>query len=188
MLQSAACNRSFCNLQSSIPIMARVGIALGSNLGDCLCNLGAARDMLCKLMPDGVSCLQAPVYRSAPLDCPPDSPDFFNTVIEISYTGNPHQLLVQTAGIESLIGRPDSYRKNAPRVIDLDILYFGNETLNDGTLTIPHPEITRRRFVLQPLADIRPELVLPEDKLTIEQHLHQLDSGEQPLTLEQSDW
>lgn len=166
----------------------RVGIALGSNLGNRLPHLQVARDMLCKLMPEEALYLQAPVYQSEPVDCPPESPDFFNTVIEIDYIGTPHQLLEYTQGIEFHLGRGIVYQTNAPRIIDVDILYFGNDTLKGGILTIPHPELTHRRFVLQPLADIRPNLTLPGDHATISEHLHHLDSGEPPLTLVQSDW
>ncbi|MCP5538303.1 MAG: 2-amino-4-hydroxy-6-hydroxymethyldihydropteridine diphosphokinase [Akkermansiaceae bacterium] len=166
----------------------RVGIALGSNLGNRIAHLQAARDMLRKLMPEDALYMQAPVYQSEPLDCPPDSPDFFNTVVEIDYIGRPHDLLEYTQGIEFHLGRGIVYQQNAPRIIDVDILYFGTETLNGGILTIPHPELTHRRFVLQPLADIRSQMILPGDNATIAEHLHHLDSDEPPLKLVQSDW
>jgi 2-amino-4-hydroxy-6-hydroxymethyldihydropteridine diphosphokinase len=169
-----------------------VGIALGSNLGSTLgnrlCNIKAARDMLGKLMPADAQLIQAPIYQSAPLDCPPGSPDFLNTVVEIRYAGLPHELLKQTQKIESSLGRDRIYQNNAPRPIDLDILYFGNESLDDEVLCIPHPEITRRRFVLEPLAAIRPDLVLHGESMTIAEHLQHLDSGEVPLTLMKVDW
>ncbi len=71
----------------------RVGIALGSNLGNRLTHIRKARNMLRKLMPEDAHYLQAPVYQSEPVNCPPDSPDFFNTVIEIDYIGLPYELL-----------------------------------------------------------------------------------------------
>jgi 2-amino-4-hydroxy-6-hydroxymethyldihydropteridine diphosphokinase len=166
----------------------RVGIALGSNLGNRLNHLQVARDMLLKTMPDDALFMQAPIYQSEPVDCPDNSPDFYNTVIEIDYIGRPHELLECTQGVEFHFGRGVVHQLNAPRIIDIDILYFGTETVSGGILTIPHPEITHRRFVLQPLADIRPQLILPGDKATIEEHLHHLDSDEPPLTLVQSDW
>jgi 2-amino-4-hydroxy-6-hydroxymethyldihydropteridine diphosphokinase len=166
----------------------RVGIALGSNLGNRLSHLKLARDMLCKLMPEDVAYFQAPIYQSEPVDCPDDSPDFFNTVIEIDYIGTPYELLAYTQGVEFHLGRGILYQTNAPRIIDVDILYFGNETVNGGILTIPHPQLTHRRFVLQPLADIRPELILPGDNATIAEHFHHLDSDEPPLTLVQTHW
>ena len=170
----------------------RVGIALGSNLdsplGDRLSNIKLARDLLEKLTPDGTELIQAHVYQSEPLDCPEDSPVFLNTVIELSYDGSPGELLRQTQAIERQLGRDVIREKNAPRIIDIDILYFGTDLYHDASLTLPHPEMTRRRFVLQPLADIRPDLILPGDDITIADHLQHLDSAEPPLSLEQVNW
>jgi 2-amino-4-hydroxy-6-hydroxymethyldihydropteridine diphosphokinase len=70
----------------------------------------------------------------------------------------------------------------------VDILYFGDETVDAGLLVLPHPRLTTRRFVLQPLADIRPDLVLPGDTATIREHLLHLDSPEPPLALVQANW
>ncbi len=170
----------------------RVGIALGSNLdsplGDRLSNIKLARDLLEKLTPDGTELIQAHVYQSEPLDCPEDSPVFLNTVIELSYDGSPGELLRQTQAIERQLGRDVIREKNAPRIIDIDILYFGTDLYHDASLTLPHPEMTHRRFVLQPLADIRPDLILPGDDITIADHLQHLDSAEPPLSLEQVNW
>lgn len=170
----------------------RVGIALGSNLdsplGDRLSNIKHARNLLEKLTPDGTELIQAHVYQSEPLDCPEDSPVFLNTVIELSYDGSPDELLRQTQAIERQLGRDVIREKNAPRIIDIDILYFGTDLYHDALLTLPHPEMTHRRFVLQPLADIRPELILPGDDITIADHLLHLDSAEPPLSLEQVNW
>jgi len=173
-------------------VATRVGIALGSNLdsplGDRLSNIKLARDLLEKLTPDGTELIQAHVYQSEPLDCPEDSPVFLNTVIELSYDGSPGELLRQTQAIERQLGRDVIREKNAPRIIDIDILYFGTDLYHDALLTLPHPEMTHRRFVLQPLADIRPELILPGDDITIADHLLHLDSAEPPLSLEQVNW
>jgi len=173
-------------------VATRVGIALGSNLdsplGDRLSNIKLARDLLEKLTPDGTELIQAHVYQSEPLDCPEDSPVFLNTVIELSYDGSPGELLRQTQTIERQLGRDVIREKNAPRIIDIDILYFGTDLYHDALLTLPHPEMTHRRFVLQPLADIRPELILPGDDITIADHLLHLDSAEPPLSLEQVNW
>ncbi len=167
----------------------RAGIALGSNLGNRLANLRKARDMLLTLMPEGTQYLQAPVYISSPVNCPADSPDFFNTVVEIDFIGTPHDLLRSTQGIEFHIGRVAVAQTNAPRIIDLDILYFDDVKLQDGgILTLPHPRLIYRRFVLQPLVDIRPELVLPGDVATVGEHFRRLDSDEPELNLLQSAW
>lgn len=166
----------------------RVGIALGSNLGNRLAHLQRARDLIRQLTPEDTAYLQAPVYQSEPVDCPENSPDFFNTVIEIDYIGTAHELLAHTQGIEFHLGRGIVYEVNAPRIIDIDILYFGNEMISGGILTIPHPELIHRRFVLQPLSDICPDMSLPNDSATIKEHLDHLDTGESPLALVQTHW
>lgn len=167
---------------------SRVGLALGSNVGDRIANLRTARKLLRALTPVGVHYEQAPVYQSEPVDCPPGSPDFFNTVIELDYVGGPLQLLEDTRAIEYHLGRKAAPERNAPRVIDIDILYFDDLVIDAGLLVIPHPEMTHRRFVLQPLCEIRPHLVLPGDRVTVSEHLRRLDSGEAELTLVQAQW
>ena len=132
--------------------------------------------------------LQAPVYQTSPLACPAGSPDFFNTVVEISYDGSPEELLQHTQAIELTLGRCRSSTHHAPRSIDIDLLYFGDATHASDGLVIPHPRLTQRRFVLQPLADIRPELILPGDCLTIATHLAGLVSAEPAPELVQREW
>ena len=166
----------------------RVGIALGTNLGDRIGNLRAARELLRGLTPVGVHFEQAPIYQSEPVDCPDDAPDFYNTVIELDYVGEPAQLLEDTQAIEFHLGRQASAAPNAPRVIDIDILYFDQLVIDAGLVVIPHPRMIHRRFVLQPLAEIRPQLTLPGDRVTISEHLRRLDSGERELTLVQAQW
>lgn len=163
------------------------GIALGSNLGNRLRHLQDARDLLLRIAEPG-SLLQAPVYQTEPVACPPDSPDFYNTVVEIRYAGSAHDLLDATQAIEFRLGRVASPERNAPRVIDVDILYFGDERIDGELLDLPHPRLTSRRFVLQPLADIRPDLVLPGDQVSIAEHLRHLDSQEPPLANVQAVW
>ncbi len=166
----------------------RVGLSLGSNLGDRLANLREARKLLRRLTPVGVHYEQAPVYQSDPFECPPGSPDFYNTVIELDYVGDPYRLHQDTQGIEYHLGRETVRERNAPRVIDIDILYFDQLVIDDPLLVIPHPRMTHRRFVLQPLAEIRPRLVLPGDRDSISEHLRRLDSGEPELRMVQATW
>jgi len=168
--------------------MPRVGIALGSNLGERLAKLQAARELLRRVARPGAKLLQAPIYQTAPVACPDGSPDFFNTVVEIGFTGTPRDLLAHTQAIEAALGREPDALRNAPRLIDIDLLYFGNASLAADGLVLPHPRLTRRRFVLQPLADIRPELVLPGDHLTISDHLTRLPSNEPGLILVRAVW
>lgn len=166
----------------------RVGIALGSNLGNRLMHLREARDMLRELVEPDSLYLQAPVYQSEPVDCSDESPDFFNTVIEIDYVGEPYELLLKTQGIEFHLGRESVHEVNAPRIIDVDILYFGDVSMKEDILSIPHPRLIYRRFVLQPLNDIRTNLILPGDEVTISEHLRHLETDEPPLTLVQTTW
>ena len=168
--------------------MPRVALALGSNLGDRLANLRAARDRLVALGPSGGGPLQAPIYQTAPVQCPADSPDFYNTVVEIDYSGTPAELLAQTQRIEHQLGRAAAAERNAPRIIDVDMLYFGEVVLRSGSLELPHPRLTRRRFVLQPLADLRPDLKLPGDATSIAEHLSRLESDEPLLVRVMEEW
>ena len=144
--------------------------------------------MLLNLMPPGTTFLQSGIYQSEPVDCPPNSPDFYNAVVEIDYIGKPHELLQATQGIEWRLGRASSPITNAPRSIDLDILYYDNVVMDEDILTLPHPRLTDRRFVLIPLADIHPHLVLPGDETTVGEHLRQLDTDESNPILIQTVW
>jgi len=180
------------NQISSIPPSASkssvsAGIALGSNLGNRLRNLQDARDLLQRIAEPG-SLLQAPIYQTEPVACPEESPDFYNTVVEIRYAGSAQDLLDATQAIELRLGRLASPERNAPRVIDVDILYFGDQRIDGALLELPHPRLTSRRFVLQPLADIRPDLLLPGDQVSIAEHLRRLDSQEPPLVTVQAVW
>jgi 2-amino-4-hydroxy-6-hydroxymethyldihydropteridine diphosphokinase len=161
--------------------MARVGIALGSNLGDRAAHLNAAVAALREISTPGEPVWLAPFYETEPFNCPPGSPPFLNTVVEIAHDGEAPAFLGKLLGIEAALGRTRGAQRNAPRVIDMDLLYMGDEILTSETLVIPHPGIAGRRFVLQPLADIRPELVLPGQTRTVREMLDQLSDGGEPL-------
>ena len=162
--------------------MPRVGIALGSNLGDRLGNLQSACDCLREIATPGEPFLQASIYQTEPLLCPPGSPLFLNTVVEIDYAGSPFELLDLTRAIEKKLGRTESSERNAPRVIDVDLLYFGDEFIDTAALVLPHPRLGERRFVLQPCAEIRPGLILPGHTGSFAELLANLQSAEPPLT------
>lgn len=163
--------------------LVRAGIALGSNLGDRLSHLRSAinalRDIAIPLEPF----LQAPIYQTEPLLCPPGSPDFLNTVVEFGYRGSALDLLAAARDIETRLGRNRSGLQNEPRVIDVDLLYLGDLVHDDPDLQLPHPRIGERRFVLQPLAQIRPELRLPGHERTVSELLDGLSSDEAPLVV-----
>ncbi len=161
--------------------MPRVALALGSNLGDRLSHLRKALESLREIAVPGEPFLCAPIYQTEPRLCPTGSPDFFNTVVEISHEGSAFELLDLTQSIEKSLGRLPPVERNAPRVIDVDLLYFGDEIIDTETLVLPHPRIGERRFVLQPLASIRPELILPGEIQTVAKMLELLTTDEPPL-------
>lgn len=155
----------------------RAGIALGSNVGDRLGALTAARDRICGLRDVNPPVLTSAVYETAAVDCEPGAGKFLNAVIEVSHFGGPEELLAELRTIETTMGRPADHRRNTSRTIDLDLLYYGDEVMNTPELAIPHPRIAGRGFVLTPLADIRPELVLAGASRTVAEMLAQLRDG-----------
>ncbi|MDB6135246.1 MAG: 3-methyl-2-oxobutanoate hydroxymethyltransferase [Verrucomicrobiales bacterium] len=159
--------------------MTAYGIALGSNLGDRLSHLHAALGGLAQL---GTVTAVSPVYQTAPVDCAEDAPLFLNAVLELSSPLPPEAVMEKLRELERGLGRPERRPWNSPRPIDLDILYAGDTVLETGGLTLPHPRLHQRRFVLQPLADIRPRLVLPGFTVPVRRLLDDLDSNEPPLT------
>ncbi|MBG7606487.1 MAG: 2-amino-4-hydroxy-6-hydroxymethyldihydropteridine diphosphokinase [Verrucomicrobia bacterium] len=140
--------------------MPRVAIALGSNLGDRHANIAAATAALRDLATPGEPFLTASLHNTAPQNCPPDSPRFLNTVIDLHYSGaDPLEFLDRTQSLELALGREPNPVRNAPRLIDIDILLFGKTALNDTRLSLPHPRISERPFVLLPLQEIRPDFL-----------------------------
>ena len=153
----------------------RIAIALGSNLGGRLANLAAGRDAVLKLPGVSAPVLHSRVYETEPVGTGPDAGPFLNAVMEVEFTGGPHTLLAALRSIESALGRPMRYPRNAPRTLDLDILYAGVLVLHDDTLVVPHPRLSLRRFVLAPLNDFRPDLRLPGQTHTVAELLARLD-------------
>lgn len=141
--------------------MARIGISLGSNLGDRLAHLREAVDRLGPVR-EGGHLLRSPVYETEPVDCPPGSGSFYNAVVEIESSLAPLELLAFTQSIERELGRPEVRDRNAPRTIDLDLLYCDQLVLDEPDLVLPHPRMRQRAFVVLPLAAIRPDLVTTE--------------------------
>jgi 2-amino-4-hydroxy-6-hydroxymethyldihydropteridine diphosphokinase len=131
-------------------------IALGANLGDAQATLRVVFDELEKL-PDTTLNATSSLYRSPPFGENADGPDYINAVAKINTTLPPHQLLVELQKLEQKHGRERHYQ-NAPRTLDLDILLYGDVVLNDEQLTIPHPRMTNRAFVLMPLAEVDADL------------------------------
>lgn len=153
----------------------RVGLALGSNLGDRLANLRAARSSLIALPIASGPVLSSSLYETEPVGCEPGAAKFLNAVLEIGCASDAKELLGELHAIQQRLGRPDSHRRNQSRTIDIDILYVGDTQLDAPELQLPHPRLHQRRFVLAPLAEIRPDLVLPNQTCTIAELLAKLE-------------
>ena len=138
--------------------MAIVGISLGSNLGDRLANLRSAVRCL-DAVRSSPHLITSSIYETDPIDCPPGSGAFYNAVIEIETEIAPLELLSRTQAIETALGRPEDREVNAPRTVDLDLLYYDDLEIKEGALVLPHPRMFERAFVLKPLAEIRPDLI-----------------------------
>jgi 2-amino-4-hydroxy-6-hydroxymethyldihydropteridine diphosphokinase len=157
----------------------RTGVALGSNLGDRLENLRAARGRIVDLADVQLPVLSSGIYETEPVDCEPGADKFLNAVVEFGYEGEPVDLLEQLVRIEESLGRKRNHEKNVSRTIDIDLLYCGHRLIDNERLRLPHPRMHLRRFVLQPLADIRPDLVLPGQRKSIQKLLAELgEAGE----------
>lgn len=163
-------------------------IALGSNLGDRLAHLRRAASLILECLADARLIAAAPVYETAPVDCPDGSDAFYNTVIEIEADDEPLAVLDALRQIEAEMGRPNEHAHHAPRKIDLDILYADSLVMKHDRLTLPHPRMTQRRFVLEPLAVVRPQLVLPGQKDDVATLLALLSSAEPPLRIVAREW
>ena len=137
------------------PAIAYLG--LGTNLGDRRGNLREALARLRKTVD--VEALSS-IYESDPVGHA-DQPRFWNMVARVSTPLSPPELLAELTGIEQAMGRLRSFR-NAPRIIDLDILRYGDVVLNAPGLQLPHPRMTGRAFVLRPLAELAPALRDPQ--------------------------
>jgi len=179
----------------------RVGIALGSNLGDRLANLRAARDAIDSLaspltnprgsanlrrsapagsvvdLAAGKTILTSRVYETDPVGCEPGAAKFLNAVVEVEYDGDPTELLEKLIRIEESLGRDRNHARNVSRKIDIDILYADELNVQNERLQLPHPRMHLRKFVLQPLADIRPDLVLPNQTEPVGKLLAQIQDS-----------
>ncbi|SDF24742.1 2-amino-4-hydroxy-6-hydroxymethyldihydropteridine diphosphokinase [Dyella sp. 333MFSha] len=134
-------------------------IGLGGNLGDVRARLATAIDALGRV--PGVSVgARSRFYRTPPWGNV-DQPDFVNAAVAIDTTMGPHDLLDVLLATERDFGRVRDGERWGPRTLDLDLLAYGDRTIDDERLTVPHPRIAERAFVLLPLADIAPTLTLP---------------------------
>ena len=160
-------------------------VALGANLGDAAATLSGAAAEIAG-WSTGMA-LGSSLWRTAPVDCPPGSPPFLNAALGLrpKSVTTPESLLDNLLALESKLGRTRSGLANAPRVIDLDLIAFGTETRNMPTLILPHPEAHKRSFVLAPLAEFAPGLVLPGQQQTVSGLLAKLGQGGEVVKTEQ---
>ena len=149
-------------------------LCLGSNMGDRHENIDKALEYISQKLRVTE---KSSVYDTEPVGNP-EQPRFLNMVCQIKTMLKAVDLLVLTKAIEQKLGRMPG-RPNSPRPIDIDILFYGDEVVKTPELTIPHPPLTQRAFVLIPLAEITPALVHPMNKKTINELLKELKKGVQ---------
>lgn len=137
----------------------RAYVALGSNLGDSKQHLLDAIEALA-VLPDTSLIARSRIYRTPPWG-KLDQPDFLNAVVALETSREPHDLLDALLNIERAAGRERNGERWGPRTLDLDLLYVAGKAVNSERLTLPHPHIANRAFVLLPLHDVAPELDVP---------------------------
>jgi 2-amino-4-hydroxy-6-hydroxymethyldihydropteridine diphosphokinase len=139
----------------------RAYLGLGSNIGERLEHLLSAVSGLDAT--DGVRVLRcSSVYETEPVGEVTVQRDFYNAVIEVETTLEPHDLLARCKHVERELGRDPGGPRHGPRTIDVDVLLVGDLMTSDERLVLPHPEVTQRRFVLVPLLELDPNLALPD--------------------------
>jgi len=153
-------------------------VALGSNLGDSRRIILDAMTRLQHFSDQPI--LKSSLWQTTPVNCPPNSPLFVNAVVGFAPQKNetPESLLQILRALEKEFGRPPKKVLNEPRALDLDLIAFGTETRNSPGLVLPHPRAHSRRFVLQPLSEIAPDLILPGQSKTVSQLLAGLPETE----------
>jgi 2-amino-4-hydroxy-6-hydroxymethyldihydropteridine diphosphokinase len=158
-------------------------IALGSNVGDSQSILLRAMERLAGLSSRPL--LKSSLWQTTPVNCPPGSPMFLNAVVGLvaPLTETPESLLEKLLQIEKEFGRKSTNTPNEPRRLDLDLIAFGRATRTSKDLTLPHPRAHERQFVLQPLSEIAPALILPGQRRTVAELLAALHTGEKLVHL-----
>lgn len=163
-------DREYLNIVMTQNQPERIYLSLGTNLGNRELNLEAVK---CELPPEVVILDCSPVYQTEPWGFL-DQPDFLNQVLVVETSLSPYELLEHIKGIERKIGRKPSIRFG-PRIVDIDILFYGDRIIQEEDLVIPHPRLKDRAFVLIPLTDIDPDLKYPGTDLSISDLLLEID-------------
>ena len=148
-------------MEGSLRPLGRVGyLGLGSNEGDRLGNLRAARDAL--VLHEIAVEASSSVYETAPQGEVLDQPDFLNAALRVRTALGPEELLDAAKAVERDLGREPGGPRHGQRAIDVDVLLLGELEYSSARLSLPHREVTSRRFVLEPLLELDPELALPD--------------------------
>jgi 2-amino-4-hydroxy-6-hydroxymethyldihydropteridine diphosphokinase len=136
-------------------------VALGCNLGDCPRTLADAAVAIDALPCTSVTAASS-VYVTAPVGVDEPQPDYYNAVVRVSTALEPRMLLDALQRIETAAGRNrDDDVRNAPRTLDLDLVVYGDRVVDEPGLTVPHPRMAARAFVLAPFAEIAPDTIVP---------------------------
>jgi 2-amino-4-hydroxy-6-hydroxymethyldihydropteridine diphosphokinase len=159
-------------------VSATAYIAIGSNLGDSRATVLRAIARLQEFSDQPLA--TSSLLETKPVDCPPGSPNFVNAVVGLipRRDETPESLMGKLQKFEKEFGRTPKKILNESRPLDLDIIAFGNEVRVTPDLTLPHPRAHLRQFVLQPLAEIAPDLILPGQSKAVSELLRQLTSAE----------
>lgn len=165
-----------------------VGLSLGANLGHRLLQLQEAKKQIIAVRGNSFVA-QSPVYETEPVGVPSTDQNLFflNAVLIIETALQIAELLPGLREIERRLGRPSRSRSNSPRSIDIDIIYADGLHLNQDGLIIPHPRWSGRKFVVQPLNDVRPDLVIPGEPRTVAEVSHNL-ADEHKVKLFTKEW
>ena len=152
--------------------MTPVALMLGGDLGD---SAAIFDDAAAALERAGLRDVRrSRIHRSAPVDCVPGTPDFSDQALTGSWPGSARELLALCQQLERAAGRPGSHSSREARTLDCDIIIFGETVSSDPELTLPHPRAKKRRFVLEPLAEIAPDWHFPDSGTTVLQEFKHL--------------
>ena len=152
-------------------MVSSIYLGIGSNLGDRYANIRAAVELMGKI--DGLKVKEiSSLYETEPCGGPPQG-KFLNGVVEVETQLSPRELLEKLKEIERRLGRVKTVA-NGPRTIDLDILLYQDLVVDEEDLKIPHPRVTQRRFALEPLAELNPDLIHPLSKKKVSQLLREV--------------
>ena len=164
-----------------------IGFSLGSNMGDRAGYLSSARQLILDYS-DTREMAASSLYETDPVDVQEAYREiyFINAVLVVDSEADGPAWLERLGTIEQKLGRVREADKNAPRTIDIDILYIGHQCIDSGGLVVPHPRWAQRGFVLKPLSEIRPDLVLPGYDQCVEELLQALDSDEKCAKLKKT--